>query len=154
LDAGLERVAYVDLDAHHCDAVQDAFAADRRVRIASIHEAGRWPHTGALTDDAGGRALNLPVPRGFHDRELALLMEDVLLPFVAELDPQAIVVTCGADMVAGDPLSKSSLSNVALWNEANRLVTLAPAAVVLGGGGYNPWTLARYWTGLWARLSG
>jgi acetoin utilization protein AcuC len=34
------------------------------------------------------------------------------------------------------------------------LVALAPAAVVLGGGGYNPWTLARYWTGLWGRLSG
>ena len=27
-------------------------------------------------------------------------------------------------------------------------------AVVLGGGGYNPWTLARCWTGLWGRLSG
>jgi acetoin utilization protein AcuC len=26
--------------------------------------------------------------------------------------------------------------------------------VVLGGGGYNPWTLARYWAGLWGRLSG
>ena len=26
--------------------------------------------------------------------------------------------------------------------------------MVLGGGGYNPWTLARCWTGLWARLSG
>ena len=26
--------------------------------------------------------------------------------------------------------------------------------MVLGGGGYNPWTVARYWTGLWGRLSG
>jgi acetoin utilization protein AcuC len=34
------------------------------------------------------------------------------------------------------------------------LARLAPAAVVLGGGGYNPWTLARYWAGLWGRLSG
>jgi len=41
LGEGLERVCYVDLDAHHCDAVQDAFAADARVRIASIHEEGR-----------------------------------------------------------------------------------------------------------------
>jgi len=70
LDAGVERVAYVDLDAHHCDAVQDAFAGDERVRIVSIHEAGRWPHTGALGDSAEGRALNLPVPRGLGDREL------------------------------------------------------------------------------------
>ena len=34
------------------------------------------------------------------------------------------------------------------------MIELAGPAVVLGGGGYNPWTLARCWTGLWGRLSG
>ena len=154
LDAGVQRVAYVDLDAHHCDAIQDAFGEDARVRIASIHEAGRWPHTGALADDAGGRALNLPVPRGFHDAELALLLQDAVLPFVAGFRPEAIVVTCGADALEGDPLAKMSLTNRALWDAAESLVDLTDVAVVLGGGGYNPWTLARYWTGLWGRLSG
>lgn len=154
LDAGVERVAYVDLDAHHCDAVQDAFALDRRVRIASIHEADRWPYTGALHEDAGGRALNLPVPRGFNDRELSLLMDDVVLPFVAGFRPEALVITCGADALEGDPLARMALGNGALWHAAEQLARLAPAVVVLGGGGYNPWTLARYWTGLWARLSG
>jgi acetoin utilization protein AcuC len=47
-----------------------------------------------------------------------------------------------------------ALTNVALWSAAERLAAAAPAAVVLGGGGYNPWTVARYWTGLWGRLSG
>jgi acetoin utilization protein AcuC len=65
-----------------------------------------------------------------------------------------VVVVCGADALAGDPLSSMALSNVALWSTVQRLVELAPAAVVLGGGGYNPWTLARYWTGLWGVLSG
>ena len=154
LDAGLQRVAYVDLDAHHCDAVQDAFAADARVRMASIHEAGRWPHTGAASEDCNGRALNLPVPHGFHDRELALLMDDVVLPFVSRFRPEAIVITCGADALAGDPLARMALTNGALWETTESLCRLAPAVVVLGGGGYNPWTLARYWSGLWARLSG
>ena len=154
LDAGLGRVAYVDLDAHHCDAIQDAFGTDGRVRIASIHEAGRWPHTGALHDDCGGHALNLPVPRGFHDAELALLMRDTVLPFVEAFRPQAIVVTCGADALAGDPLARMALTNTALWDAVESVVDLTRVAVVLGGGGYNPWTLARYWTGLWARLSG
>ena len=154
LDAGLARVAYVDLDAHHGDAVQDAFAAEPRVRLASLHEADRWPHTGAMDDDAGGRALNLPVPRGLNDAELRVLAQDALLPFVGAFRPEAIVLTCGADAVAGDPLAASALSNAALWDCAESLARLAPAAVVLGGGGYNPWTVARYWTGLWARLSG
>jgi hypothetical protein len=47
-----------------------------------------------------------------------------------------------------------ALSNVALWAAAAEIAALAPAAVVLGGGGYNPWTVTRYWTGLWGTLSG
>lgn len=154
LDAGLGRVAYVDLDAHHCDAVQDAFAGDGRVRLVSIHESDRWPHTGAADDTGGGNALNLPVPRGFGDAALARLMDDVVLPHLAAFRPEAIVLTCGADALAGDPLAHLALTNVALWDAVDALVAAAPVAVVLGGGGYNPWTLARYWTGLWARLSG
>ena len=47
LDAGLSRVVYLDIDAHHGDGVQDAFGADDRVFTISVHEAGRWPFTGA-----------------------------------------------------------------------------------------------------------
>jgi acetoin utilization protein AcuC len=153
LDAGLERIVYVDLDAHHGDGVQDAFAADERVRTISIHEAGRWPHTGAATDTGGGRACNLPVPRGLNDAELGLLMADVVLPLAGRDRPEAVVLTCGSDALAGDPLASMALSNGALWDAVEAAAALAPAAVVLGGGGYNPWTLARYWSGLWARLS-
>jgi acetoin utilization protein AcuC len=47
-----------------------------------------------------------------------------------------------------------ALSNGALWQAVEAFVARSPAAVVLGGGGYNPWTVARCWAGLWARLSG
>ena len=154
LDAGLAPLLYVDLDAHHGDGVQDAFAHDERVHTVSIHEAGRWPHTGAAEDAGGGRSHNLPVPRGFGDRDLESLMQRTVLPVARRIAPRAMVLTCGADALAGDPLSSMALSNVALWSAVERLVALAPSAVVLGGGGYNPWTVARYWTGLWGRLSG
>ncbi|HEY4999156.1 MAG TPA: hypothetical protein VII36_08440, partial [Usitatibacter sp.] len=154
LREGVERVAYVDLDAHHGDGVQDAFEGDGRVRSISIHEAQRWPYTGAAADTARGTACNLPVPRGFNDKELRLLMDDVVLPLAARTRPEAIVITCGADALAGDPLARMALTNSALWAAVEELAALAKASVVLGGGGYNPWTLARYWTGLWARLSG
>lgn len=153
LRSGLRKVLYVDLDAHHGDAVQDAFAADARVHTVSIHEAGRWPHTGAADDAGGGRSLNLPVPRGFNDSELDFLMERAVLPLARRLRPEAVVLTCGADALAGDPLSAMVLSNAALWSAIERLAGEAPAAVVLGGGGYNPWTLARYWAGLWGFLN-
>jgi acetoin utilization protein AcuC len=154
LRGGLERVLYVDLDAHHGDGVQDAFAHHACVWTISIHEQGRWPNTGALADVGTGRACNLPVPRGFNDAELGVLVDGVLLPLADRIGPQAVVLTCGADALAGDPLSSMALTNVALWSVVDQLTGLAPAAVVLGGGGYNPWTLTRYWTGLWGRLSG
>ncbi len=154
LGHGLERVLYVDLDAHHGDGVQDAFLDDARVRVISIHETGRWPHTGAADDRGRGHARNLPVPAGFNDDELDFLLDEVVLPLGAGFAPQAVVVTCGTDALAGDPLSRLALSNVALWRAVERVVELAVPAVVLGGGGYNPWTLARCWTGLWGRLAG
>jgi acetoin utilization protein AcuC len=154
LKAGLERVVYIDLDAHHGDGVQDAFARDERVRTISLHEQGRWPHTGSVDDTGEGRACNLPVPAHINDSELGVLLEEVVLPLTQSATPQALVVTCGADALDGDPLSSMQLSNVALWSGVERIAALAPAVLVLGGGGYNPWTLARYWSGLWGRLSG
>jgi acetoin utilization protein AcuC len=154
LDLGIGRVLYVDLDAHHGDGVQDMFAADFRVRTVSIHEEGRWPGTGARSDRGQGYALNLPVPAGFCDSELDFLISEVVLPWSRRFDPEAIVLTVGADALAGDPLSKLKLSNRALWLGVERVLELAKPAVVLGGGGYNPWTVARCWAGLWARLSG
>ena len=151
---GVERVLYVDLDAHHGDGVQDAFAQDERVHTVSIHEQGRWPYTGDASDAGAGRARNLPVPSGFNDSELEVLVEGAVLPLAARVAPDAVVITCGADALAGDPLSSMALSNVALWSVVERLARLAPATLVLGGGGYNPWTVARYWAGLWGRLCG
>lgn len=154
LEAGLKRVLYVDLDAHHGDGVEDAFAGDARVMTISVHEAGRWPGTGALGDRRDGRARNIPVPAGFNDNELQFLMREAVLPTAVTFAPEAVVVTCGADALAGDPLSRLELSNVELSDAVMALVGLTPYAVVLGGGGYNPWTLARAWAGLWGRLSG
>jgi acetoin utilization protein AcuC len=154
LDQGLQRVLYVDLDAHHGDGVQDFFAADPRVLTVSIHEAGRWPFSGAADDRGLGRAYNFPVPAGFNDAELDYVMQNLVLPLTQHFEPQALVVVCGADGLAGDPLSRMRLSNVGLWRAVLELSRHSPRVVVLGGGGYNPWTLARFWTGLWGLLSG
>jgi len=154
LERGVGRVAYVDIDAHHGDGVEDAFAGEQRVRPISIHEAGRWPHTGGEAGRTPGGAFNLPVPKGLNDTEFAFLLDEAVLPRVEDFGPGAIVITCGADALAGDPLARMELSNQALWLAVDRIRALSPTTVVLGGGGYNPWTVARCWTGLWGRLAG
>jgi len=154
LDHGLGRVAYVDLDAHHGDGVQDAFHDDDRVLTVSIHEAGRWPRTGALDDRAGGLARNLPVPPGLNDSEMALLVGAAVVPLVERFFPDALVIQTGADGLADDPQAKLELSNRALWDAVAALMPTAPRVLILGGGGYNPWSVARAWAGVWATANG
>jgi acetoin utilization protein AcuC len=150
---GIARIGYVDLDAHHCDGVELAFAADPGVRMISVHEEGRWPFSGALGDTAGGSAFNLPVPKGYNDSEARMVLERLILPRLTEFAPEALVVQCGADSLLEDPLSRLALSNRAYLEALSALRALSPRLLVLGGGGYNPWSVGRLWTAIWGLLS-
>lgn len=151
---GIRRIAYVDIDAHHPDGVETGFGGDPDLLMISVHEEGLWPRTGLLSDDAGGNALNLPVPRGLNDSDMALIREDLILPQVTAFRPEAIVLQCGADAVEEDPLAHLSLSNRAHWAIVAGLMRIAPRFLALGGGGYNPWTVGRLWTGVWGVMNG
>ena len=156
-ELGLDRIAYVDLDAHHGDGVQDAFASDNRVLTVSVHEERRWPFTGLAEDRAGGAARNLPVPAGLNDSEMRVLVQEAILPLVRTHRPLAIFVQCGADALLEDPLSRLALSNNALADAVAGLRDLAAERrvplIVTGGGGYNPFSTGRCWALLWAVLN-
>jgi acetoin utilization protein AcuC len=154
LAMGLKRIAYIDIDAHHCDGVAVAFDGSAQVQMISIHEDRRWPFTGGLDDTAGGAAINIPVPRGFNDTEFDLILNEVILPAVGQQRPDAIYLQCGADAVTEDPLSRLTLSNRCHVQAVDALRSLAPRLIVSGGGGYNPWSVGRAWTCVWATLAG
>ena len=162
LATGLDRIVYLDLDAHFGDGVQQAFFDDGRVLTISVHEAGRWPMqrddadsgSGSVHDRAGGAARNLPVPPGFNDSEMRFLIEEAIVPLILAFRPHAIVVQGGADALADDPMTKLELSNNALWQAVAAVVPLTGRLLVLGGGGYNPWAVGRCWAGIWATLCG
>jgi acetoin utilization protein AcuC len=151
---GAQRIAYVDIDAHHPDGVEHAFAGDPDTLLISVHEVNRWPRTGALTDCGIGQVYNLPVPAGIHDDDMAFIRDTLILPLVADFRPDAVVLQCGADAVTEDPQSRLCLSNNAHWAIVAALGDFAPRYLVLGGGGYNPWSVGRLWTGVWATLQG
>ncbi|MGI4748522.1 MAG: hypothetical protein ACRYGI_10085 [Janthinobacterium lividum] len=156
-ELGLERIAYIDLDAHHGDGVQDAFVRDERVLTVSVHEEKRWPFTGLADDRGGGGARNLPVPAGLNDSEMRVLVQEAILPLVRGHRPDAVFVQCGADALEEDPLSRLCLSNRALADAVGNLRDLAGTLdvplIVTGGGGYNPFSTGRCWAILWAVLN-
>ena len=158
LDRGVGRVLDLDIDAHHGDGVQLALSDDPRVMTISIHEQGRWPMVygglGDAQDIGAGQARNFPVPEGFNDSEMEYLLEAAILPLTEAFSPEAVVLQGGADCLAEDPLSRLGLSNLSHRRVLRAIAAMAPRLLVLGGGGYNPWAVARCWTGVWAELAG
>jgi len=159
------RVAYIDLDAHHGDGVQDFFYDSGEVLTVSVHESGRYlfPGTG-FTFETGrgeGRGLSVNVPlEPFTEDASYLEVLGTILPRALEaFGPDLIVLQAGADMHRYDPLSDLYLS-VQGVAESYRLVSrLADAfcggrLVATGGGGYDPYrTVPRLWALLWSVLS-
>jgi acetoin utilization protein AcuC len=151
---GAWHVVYVDIDAHHPDGVEVGFSGDPSVRMISVHEEKRWPFTGCLDETGKGSAFNLPVMRGFNDSEMRIALQDLIIPLIEDFEPDAIVLQCGSDAIEEDPLSRLSLSNNAHIEVVRALMALTNRLMVLGGGGYNPWSVGRCWTRIWGALNG
>jgi acetoin utilization deacetylase AcuC-like enzyme len=112
-DAG-ERVAIVDIDAHHGNGTQDAFYDDPTVLYVSVHQWPLYPGTGALDERGEGAGLgttvNVPVPPGATGDVYRAALERVVLPVVQRFAPTWLVLSIGFDAHRRDPLTSLSLS--------------------------------------------
>lgn len=153
---GLRRLAYVDIDAHHGDGVFYSFEQDPDLFIADLHEDGRvlYPGTGRRDETGQGSArgtkLNIPLPPFADDRLFQRLWPRVER-FVERAEPEFILFQCGADSLAGDPITHLQLSSAAHAQAARSLCAIAERCcngrlLALGGGGYNRANLAAAWT--------
>jgi acetoin utilization protein AcuC len=153
---GVERVAYVDIDAHHGDGVFYGFEDDPVAIIADTHEDGRYLYPGTGRRDetgkgpAAGTKLNIPLPPGAGDAEF-LEAWDEIEAFLESHEPELYLLQCGADSIAGDPITHLQLTVEAHAHAASRLKALAEKTasgrvLAMGGGGYNRNNLARSWT--------
>lgn len=153
IELGFSKILYVDLDAHHCDGVQDVFVNNDKVTVISIHEENRWPKTGTIDDCKINNIMNFPVPSGFNDSELDFLIKHGVIPFGKKINPDFLIIQAGADMLDGDPQSRISLTNNAYWKAIKDILSLCDKSIILGGGGYNPYLTAKAWAGNWALLN-
>ncbi|GJF29793.1 acetoin utilization protein AcuC [Kitasatospora sp. NE20-6] len=166
LELGAERVAYVDVDVHHGDGVQQAFWNDPRVLTVSLHEnpATLFPETGWSTEtggeDAPGSAANLPLPAGTGDAGWLRAFHALVPDLLAGFRPQVIVSQHGADTHVEDPLAHLAVTVDAQRVVAESLHRLAHEHadgrwVALGGGGYAVVDVVpRTWTHLVATAAG
>ncbi|MFT4150853.1 MAG: class II histone deacetylase [Paracoccaceae bacterium] len=110
--AGLvRRVAVVDWDVHHGNGTEAIFYEDPEVLTISLHQDRNYPlDTGAATDRGRGAGegfnLNIPLPPGTGHSGYVEAMERLVLPALRRFAPDAIVVACGYDASAVDPLGR------------------------------------------------
>jgi len=155
-----KRVAYIDIDAHHGDGVQNAFYETDQVLTISLHETGRtlFPGTGFEHEIGKGKgegySVNLPFPPFTDDEVYCWAFEEVVPELVQAFNPDIVVTQLGVDAFYNDPLTNFRLSLSGYERVLRRIKDLAPRWVALGGGGYNASNVARAWSLAWAIMNG
>jgi acetoin utilization protein AcuC len=166
LDLGATRVAYVDIDVHHGDGVQEVFYRDPRVLTVSLHETplALFPGTGYATETGGpgaeGYAVNVPLPPGTADAGWLRAFHAVVPSVLRAYQPEILFTQCGADTHRLDPLADLRLTvdgqraaYLALRDLADQLCE--SRWIATGGGGYAlVEVVPRAWTHLLAIATG
>jgi acetoin utilization protein AcuC len=153
---GIRKIAYVDIDAHHGDGMFYEFVADPLLFFADIHEDGRYlyPGTGSVDEiglgEAKGTKMNIPLLPEAGDREFLDAFEKVQA-FIDSAEPELIFLNCGADSIAGDPITDLRYSAQAHGHAAKALRRIAEKhckgrLIAVGGGGYNRANIGNAWT--------
>ena len=160
----INRIAYIDIDAHHGDGVFYSFADDPDLVFVDFHEDGRflYPGSGDISEtgngDARGTKLNVPMPPGAND-ELFNKLWPRAEEFIRKATPEFVLVQCGADSIDGDPITHMAYTPSVHNYAVTRICAIADElcngrTVALGGGGYNLDNIARAWTAVVSAMIG
>jgi acetoin utilization protein AcuC len=153
------KVAFIDIDAHHCNGLQEAFYEDDRVLVVSLHETGEalYPGTGKVDEIGTGKGtgynINIPLAEGTDDEVYVYAFREVVPPIVRAFRPDFIVAEIGADTLRSDPLTDLMLTNNAYQEVIKAIKGFSQPLLALGGGGYDIYRTARCWTLAWAILN-
>ncbi len=151
----LERILYVDIDVHHGDGVFYEFYDDPEVFVADIHEDGKFlfPGTGPERETGSGKAIgrkmNIVMPPGSGVEEFKKSFARII-QFAEKAEPELILLQCGADGLAGDPIAHLQYTPECHRLAAENLRSLSERfckgkMVAMGGGGYNLDNVAAAW---------
>jgi acetoin utilization protein AcuC len=153
------RVAYIDIDVHHGDGVQDAFFHTDKVLTISLHESGRrlFPGTGFESEIGEGKgrgySVNVPMPP-FSDDELFMYAFNEVVPsLIQRFRPDIVVSQLGVDSFVTDRLAHLNCTTNGFCEVVRKIKDISPRWIALGGGGYEITNVAKAWTLAWAIMN-
>jgi acetoin utilization deacetylase AcuC-like enzyme len=149
-DSGVERVAIIDIDAHHGNGTQAIFYDRADVFYGSVHVdpgAGWFPHYMGFATERGsgpgtGANRNIPLAPGSGDAAWLAAVEE-LCAETEKHGADAVVLSLGVDAASADPESPLQVSAAAYRAAGERIGRLAPTAAVQEGG-YDLASLGEY----------
>ena len=106
-----ERLCVLDWDVHHGNGTEAIFHERSDVMTISVHQENNYPlDTGEFSDRGAGAGLganlNIPLPPGTGHKGYLAAMERLVIPQIRNFAPDAIIVACGFDAAAFDPLGR------------------------------------------------
>ncbi len=151
----LHKILYVDIDAHHGDGVFYNYDSDSKLFVVDFHEDGKflYPGTGDADETgigpARGSKINFPMPKFATDADFSRLWPEAEA-FIKCIEPEFIILQCGADSMKGDPITDLQFSQQSYQLATESLCKIADEfcdgrIIALGGGGYNLENISLAW---------
>jgi len=153
------RVAYIDIDAHHGDGVQDAFYRTDQVLTISLHESGHrlFPGTGFESEIGEGKgkgySVNIPMPPSSDDELFVYAFNEIVPSLIEKFRPDIVVSQLGVDSFRSDPLAHLNYTTNGFCKVLRDIKDFSPKWIALGGGGYEITNVAKAWTLAWAIMN-
>ncbi|MCS2608030.1 class II histone deacetylase [Halomonas dongshanensis] len=122
----IERVAVIDWDVHHGNGTQAIYYDREDVLTISLHQEGCFPpgYAGDLDRGEGegeDSNLNIPLLPGGGEDAYRYALERLVVPALERFSPELIIVACGYDANALDPLARMLLPSEA-FRDMTRIV--------------------------------
>jgi acetoin utilization protein AcuC len=158
-------VAYIDIDVHHGDGVQQILYDDRRTMTISLHESGKYlfPGTGEVHELGSGLGLglklNVPLEPLTEGESYLEVLDEVVPAALRHFGPAVLVVQAGADAHYDDQLADLMLGTRDYERIFDRILGWAEAftagrVLFTLGGGYSLRATPRVWALLYLVLNG
>ena len=107
---GINRVAILDWDVHHGNGTQAIVENHPQIAYCSLHQFPCYPGTGQASErGAYNNVLNLPLAPGGTVEVYQPLFQNKVVPFLADFQPDLLIVSAGYDANAADPLASMNL---------------------------------------------
>lgn len=113
---GLGKVVILDWDVHHGNGTQSIYNERADTLTISLHQENCFPPGYSGTEDRGqgagrGFNINIPLQPGGGHQSYMDAFERIVIPAIDRFAPELIVVACGFDANAQDPLARMSLGS-------------------------------------------